>query len=146
MSQLLNRVVFVKDPTALPEGMKHHTAVEALSRNNRVVILLSHGNKYNFPKGWLLPENVSLIEYEFDNKSIEAGTSQVRAMLRRHGIDLYSRHLDNSDPMPMLLAGSLMTLSPGTQVTFVNKPDQYTTAETPKREPVTVDCDWDLLT
>lgn len=34
---LSNRVVFVKDPTALPHGVAHHEAIDALAKNNKVV-------------------------------------------------------------------------------------------------------------
>ncbi len=141
---LRQRVVFVKDPTALPNGVQHHDAIDALAKNNRVVILLSHGNKYRLPKGWLLPHNVKLIEYDLTVESIEQSVNQIRSLLRGYGVDLYSRHLDNDDPMPMLLAGACMTLSPGTKVAFVNKPDQYSNAKQETDPTVNYDADWDL--
>lgn len=139
-----NRVVFVKDPTALPAGVYHHEAIEALSRNNKLVVLLSHGNKYQLPPGWILPHNCKLIEYELTLENIEQNVIKIRNMLSEHGIDLYSRHLDNSDPMPMLLAGACLTMGPGTTVAFVNKPDQFTNAKQAP-EPVYEETDWDLF-
>lgn len=140
-----NRVVFVKDPTALPNGVRHHEAIDALAKNNRLVLLLSHGNKYQLPTGWQLPGNVKLIEYDLTMPGIEENITKIRNILSDHGIDLYSRHLDNGDPMPMLLAGACLTLSHGTKVTFVNKPDQYINA---KQDPDPIsyeETDWDLF-
>lgn len=139
------RVVFVKDPTALPNGVRHHEAIDALAKNNRLVLLLSHGNKYQLPHGWLLPHNVRLIEYDLTTEAIEENVNKIRNILSEYGVDLYSRHLDNDDPMPMLLAGACMTMGPGTKVAFVNKPDQYSNA---KQDPDPIcyeDTDWDLF-
>lgn len=144
-AKFLGRVVFVKDPMALPNGVRHHEAVEALAKSNRVVILLSHGNKYIFPKGWLLPHNVKLIEYDLTLESVEQGVNKIRSILNGYGVDLYSRHLDNDDPMPMLLAGACLTLSPGTKVAFVNKPDQYSNAKQISDPTTYEETDWDLF-
>lgn len=138
------RIVFVKDPSALPQKVYHHEAIEALAKNNRVVILLSHGNKYKLPKGWIPPHNVITLEYELTLENIEENIHNLKHILSGYGIDLYSRHLDNSDPLPMLLAGSCLTLSPGTKVAFVNKPDQYTSAKQEESAKYK-DTDWDLL-
>lgn len=145
-AKLLNqRVVFVKDPTVLPQSIPHHEAIAALAKNNKLVLLLSHGNKYTLPLGWILPHNAIIIEYALTNEDIVQNVYRVRNLLNLHGIDMYSRHLDNDDPMPMLLAGACLTLSPGTKVAFVNKPEQYLNA---KQDPDPVkfeDIDWDLL-
>lgn len=137
------QVVFVKDPTALPLELRHHEAVEELAKTNRLVILLSHGNKYQLPSGWLLPHNCYLIEYDLTVESIAENVHRIRNLLNNYGIALYSRFLDNSDPMPMLLAGACLTLSPGTTVAFINKPDQFINT---KQSPVCYeDTDWDLF-
>ena len=137
------RVVFVKDPTALPSDLRHHEAVEALAEANRLVILLSHGNKYHLPAGWLLPHNCHLIEYDLTVENIAENVIKIRNLLNTYGIALYSRFLDNSDPMPMLLAGACLTLSPGTTVAFINKPDQFNT--TKQASIPYANTDWDLL-
>lgn len=141
---LNGRVVFVKDPTALPRGVPHTEAIDALSRNNRAVILLSHGNKYQLPKDWILPSNVSIFEYELDLDSIAEAVRRVREVLVQHGVDLHSRYLDNDDALPMLLAGACLTLGPNTKVVFVNKPDQYSNIKV-SQETVRKDTDWDLF-
>ena len=143
--ELLNqRIVFVKDPTALPRGISHVDVVEALAKNNKVVILFSHGNKYQFPKDWTLPHNVYLLEYDLTLTSIADHVYELSTLLQRHGVDLYSRHLDNTDPMPMLLAGACLTLNPGTKVAFINKPDQYINIKQ-EQEIVSVETDWDIF-
>lgn len=128
----------------MPQKTYHHEAVEALAKNNRVVILLSHGNKYKFPKGWMLPHNVVMLEYDLTLENIEENIHNLKNILSGYGIDLYSRHLDDGDPLPMLLAGSCLALSPGTKVAFVNKPDQYSNAK--QDESIKYkDTDWDIL-
>lgn len=121
-----SRVVIVKDPSALPGGLKHHRAVDALATTNKAVVLMSHGNKYKFPKGWILPGNVTLLEYDLENGSIEKCVIRLREILRGHGIDVHSRHLAEADPMPMPLAGSVLVMNIGTEIAFINEPVQYT--------------------
>ena len=143
-TQLLNqRVVFVKDPTALPEGIPHHTAVEVLAKNNKTVILLSHDTKYVFPKDWVCPENVSIIEYSLDLQSITACVIKLRELLKNAGVEIYSRHLDTGDPMPMLLAGACLTLTSGTKIAFVNQPSQFAAVKYPT-DPKPVQTAWDI--
>lgn len=140
---MLSRVVFVKDPTVLPLGVPHTEAIDALAKNHNVVILLSHGNRYQLPKDWLLPDNVSMFEYDLDLLSITHVVTVIRDLLREQGIEIHSRHLDNDDPMPMILAGACLTVGPNTKITFVNKPEQYTTKY---KEPIVVtDTDWDCF-
>lgn len=139
----INRVVFVKDPTILPPGVPHTEAIDALANNHQVVILLSHGNKYHFPAGWILPDNVSLLEYDLDLPSITQAVYLIRDLLRQHNIEMQSRFLDNDDALPMILAGACLTVGPNTKVTFINKPEQYTTKY--KNPIVTTDTDWDCF-
>jgi hypothetical protein len=142
-AHLLSRVVFVKDPSALPEGMPQHAAVDLLAKNNKAVILLSHDAKYVFPKDWVCPANVSIIEYALDVQSITACVIKLREILKTAGVDMYSRHLDTGDPMPMLLAGACLTLSSGTKIAFVNQPSQFATVKLPNDEKP-VETDWDI--
>lgn len=144
-TQVLSRVVFVKDPTALPKNVKHHEAIESLAAVNKVVILLSHGNKYILPPAWIFPHNVSLFEYEITMESIVNCVRQIKELLLKHHIGLYSRHLDNEDPMPILLAGACLTLGAGTEVSFINKPDEYTNTTVTPTKVEQSDVDWDLL-
>lgn len=140
---LVNRVVFVKDPSVLPQGVTHSEAIDALAKNHHLVILLSHGNKYLIPPGWIVPSNVHMFEYDLSLPSIAHVTGVIRNLLREHGIEIHSRHLDNDDPMPMILAGACLTVGPNTKLTFVNKPEQYTTKY---QEPIVVaDTDWDCF-
>lgn len=88
---------------------------------------------------------MSMFEYDLDMASIVACVSKVRALLSRHGVDLYSRHLDNDDPMPMLLAGACLTLGPNTKVVFVNKPDQYSNIKYQRDPIIDKETDWDLF-
>lgn len=138
------RVVFVKDPTALPQGVRHHEAIDALCKTHDLVMLLSHGNKYHFPRGWILPTNCKLVSYEVDTASIQSGLVLLRETLAAYGIGVHSRYLDDADPLPILLSSACLTMGAGTDVTFINKPTQYN-AE-PTAEPIEVpESDWDLL-
>jgi len=140
---LVNRVVFVKDPSVLPVGIPHSEAIETLAKNHQVVILLSHGNSYVLPNGWEMPGNVSLFEYDLDLLSITHVIGVIRDLLRDHGIEIHSRHLDNDDALPMILAGSVLTVGPNTKISFVNKPEQYTNK--PSKDPIIqTETDWDL--
>lgn len=145
-AELLRRVVFVKDPTALPGNVSHQAAVESLAAANNLVVLMSHGNPYLFPTGWIVPHNVKQIPYDLSLPGIVAGVLQVRELLREYDITMSSRHLDNDDALPMLLAGACLTVGSGTEVAFVNKPGQFTQAKqdnTPDvYDPHTTD--WDL--
>jgi hypothetical protein len=109
-----DRVVFIKDPSALPRGLKHPDAIDSLSKDSKLVILLSHGNKYALPPGWIMPHNVRLLEYDLDMASISKCVTTLKDLLKQHGIDVYSRHLTNTDPMPIVLAGACMTMRTGT--------------------------------
>lgn len=140
-----SRVVIVKDPSVLPEGVRHCDAVDALANSNKVVVLMSHGNKYKFPKGWILPSNVSLLEYDLTLGSIEKCVIRLREILHTHGIELHSRHLLEADPMPMPLAGSVLVMNLGTELSFINKPSQFTEELTIIANEDHSPSDWDLL-
>ncbi|NJL54359.1 hypothetical protein HC928_03610 [bacterium] len=145
MAATSSGVVLVKDPTALPEGFKHHEAVDALAKVSKLVVLMSHGNKYKFPKNWILPSNAVVLEYELDMGSITKCIIRLKELLREHGIDLHSRHLDGYDPMPMPLAGSVLVLNLGTNIQFINKPDEYTAPLAINPVMYDVDSEWDIL-
>lgn len=143
---LSTRVVVVKDPTALPEGTKHHEAIDTLAKLHKAVVLLSHGNKYKLPPGYILPANVTLLQYDLDMQSIQKCVIRLREILRQYGISIYSRHLDDEDPMPILLSGACLTMNSGTELAFVNRPDNYIEAkERPQNIPTDSMHAWDLL-
>lgn len=140
-----NRIVVIKDPTALPEGAKHDEAIDALARANKVVILLSHGNKYHLPPDYVMPHNVSTIQYDLDMQSIQRCVLRLREILREHGVQMYSRHLDDDDPMPILLGGACITMNAGTELAFVNKPEKYIATKEKLETPVSYEeTEWDL--
>lgn len=142
---LSNRVVVVKDPTALPEGVKHPDAIDALAKTHKAVVLLSHGNKYWLPPGYVLPANVTVLKYDLDMASIQKCVLKLREIFREHGISMYSRHLDDDDPMPLLLSGACMTMNVGTELAFVNKPDKYIeTREQRQQNAAQEEHSWDL--
>ena len=141
------RIVFVKDPSVLPTDVPHHKAIEDLSSTSEAVILLSHGNQYVLPKTWVKPANVTFIEYDIENTSIEKCVVLLRELLRSLGIDVHSRHLAGQDPMPIPLAGACLVVNVGTTVSFINSQEQYTAAlleggEDPETQPSS---DWDIL-
>lgn len=141
---LKSRVVFVKDPTALPQNVQHHEAVEALARSNNLVVLMSHGNPYLFPEGWIMPYNVKTIDYDLTVEGITAGVVQARDLLRTYNIDLHSRHLDNDEALPMLLAGACLTVPVATEVAFINKPSQFKTDAATTTSEEHFETIWDL--
>jgi hypothetical protein len=146
MATNLDRVVFVKDPSVLPEGVKHHEAIDSLAKANKLVLLLSHGNHYHLPQDWILPANVKLLEYDLDMPSIQAAVIRIRDILKQHGVDVYSRHLGGSS-LPLVLSGAVITANLGIQLAFVNGEDEYLKThkilETP---PSTSDStEWDIL-
>lgn len=148
MATGLDRVVFVKDPTVLPEGFKHHEAIDTLAAANSLVLLLSHGNKYKFPDGWILPANVRLLEYDLDMTSIQAAVIRIRDILREFGVDVHSRHLDDREALPMPLAGAIITMNVGTQLVFLNGENSYAALKKKVEVPVDRDEDpakWDIL-
>lgn len=139
-----NNVVFVRDPTALPKSVEHAQSVDALARSYKLVILLSHGNKYSFPDGWILPSNVELLEYDLEMSSVQAGVVKLRDILRRHAIEVRSRHLDKRDPMPLVLAGSVITVPVGTDVSFVNNESDFPTIQDLELPTTGTNTEWDL--
>lgn len=148
MATGLDRVVFVKDPSVLPEGAKHNEAIDVLSAANSLVLLLSHGNKYRFPDGWVLPANVKLLEYDLDMTSIQAAVIRIRDILREFGVDVRSRHLDDREALPMPLAGAIITMNVGTQLVFLNGENSYSAMKRKVETPPNKDEDpakWDIL-
>lgn len=138
------RVVIVKDPSIFPEGRRHDQVVDALANTHTLVVLMSHGNKYRFPKGWTLPNNASLLEYDLELGSIEECVIRLRELLRAHGIDVHSRHLENMDPMPIPLAGSVLVMNFGTEVAFINNEEQLATKLSNKDNEIHPS-EWDVL-
>lgn len=147
MATGLDRVVFVKDPSVLPEGSKHHEAIDALAAANKLVLLLSHGNKYKLPEGWILPSNVRLLEYDLDMTSIQAAVIRIRDILREFGVDVHSRHLNDGEALPIPLAGAIITMNVGTQLLFLNGENSYAAlrryVEPPRKEDDPAK--WDIL-
>lgn len=144
----VTRIVFVKDPTVLPDDVSHQEAVEALAKANKLVILLSHGNKYAFPEGWVPPANVKLLEYDLEIPSIQAAVRRVRLILREYEIDFHSRHLDDRDALPMVLSGAFVSLPPGVELAFVNGQTEYLKSHKNLETPLpTIDqkIEWDIL-
>lgn len=146
MATNLDRVVFVKDPSVLPEGVRHHEAIDALAKANKLVVLLSHGNRYNLPEDWILPANVKLLEYDLDMPSIQAAVVRIRDILKQHGVNVYSRHLGGGS-LPLVLSGAVITTNLGVQLAFVNGADEYVknhkSLETPPSTPDPAE--WDIL-
>ncbi|NBU69870.1 MAG: hypothetical protein EBS53_00170 [Bacteroidetes bacterium] len=143
---VLNRIVFVKDPTVLPENEKHHEVVDSLAKANKLVVLLSHGNKYNFPAGWILPSNVKLLEYDLEMPSIKAAVSRIRTLLREHNVEVHSRHLDERDTLPIVLSGALVAVPTGTELSFLNGQTQYVRTRKTLETPTIVEqTEWDIL-
>jgi hypothetical protein len=147
MATDLRRIIFVKDPTVLPEGVKHREAVEALADANKLVILLSHGNKYLFPEGWIPPANVKLLEYDLDMPSIQAAVRRVRLILKEHGVEVYSRHLDYFDALPIVLSGAVVEVPEGTELAFINGKTEYKHVHKILETPTSADepTEWDIL-
>lgn len=147
MANNLERVVFVKDPSVLPEGVKHHDAVDGLASANKLVVLLSHGNKYHFPENWILPSNVRLLEYDLDMTSIQAVVIRIRDILKEFGISLHSRHLGAREVLPIPLAGAIITMSVGTQLAFINGEAEYLASKATLESPPTQNdpSEWDIL-
>lgn len=142
-TRVLNRIVFVKDPTALPEGVPHTNAVVALAAINQFVVLLSHGNKYDFPSDWIPPYNSALIEYDVSSVSdIEEKTRVLHELLKKQGVVLHSRWLDKDYALPMLLSGACLSHRDGMQVAFLNNSTHY---QTNQQTETDVDSDWQLL-
>lgn len=144
MADNCKRVVIVKDPSVLP-NKNHHLIVDALASANKLVVLMSHGNKYRFPPNWILPANVTVLEYDLESGSIEKCVIKLREVLRAHGIDVHSRHLDGADPMPMPLAGSVLVMNLGTEISFVNQSNQLTSNITSSQDSEDYSSEWDLL-
>jgi len=115
----VNSVVFVKDPSVLPAG-KHDLAIDDLANKHKLVLLLSYGSPYSLPPNWILPSNVKILDCDLDLPSIQATVVRLRDILRDHGVDLYSRHLDTFDPMPIVLAGACISMNTDTQLIFLN--------------------------
>lgn len=147
MANHLERVVFVKDPSVLPEGVKHHEAIDGLAGANKLVILLSHGNKYQFPEGWILPSNVRVLEYDFDMTSIQSVVIRIRDILREFGINLHSRHLGAREVFPIPLAGAIITMNVGTQLAFINGENEYLASKSSLETPPAANdpSEWDIL-
>lgn len=147
MANNLERVVFVKDPSVLPEGVKHHDAVDNLATANKLVVLLSHGNKYSFPEGWILPANVRILEYDLDMSSIQSVVVRIRDILKEFGISLHSRHLGAREVFPIPLAGAVITMNVGTQLAFINGESDYLSSKAMLETPPTQNdpSEWDIL-
>jgi hypothetical protein len=131
----------------LPEGSRQHDAIDTLAAANSLVLLLSHGNKYKLPEGWILPGNVKLLEYDLDMTSIQAAVVRIRDILREFGVDVHSRHLDDREALPIPLAGAIITMNVGTQLVFLNGENSYTAlrqkVETPSKDEDPTK--WDIL-
>lgn len=146
-AHVLTRIVFVKDPTVLPENEKHHEVIDSLAKANKLVVLLSHGNKYNFPDGWILPANARLLEYDLEMPSIQAAVRRIRNLLREYDVEVHSRHLDERDALPIVLSGALMAVPSGTELSFLNGQTQYVRTRKVLETPVILDqqMEWDIL-
>ena len=142
--ELINRIVFVKDPEVLPTNVTHADAIDSLSRTNNVVILLSHGNKYILPSDWITPHNVTFLEYELEMSSIQECVIKLREVLHSHGIEVYSRHLpDRFDVLPLPLSGALLVNNIGTELSFINNEQQFK-LDKPKSDSYDFDLSWDF--
>ena len=143
VADVRHRVVFVKDPSILPDGLTHEEAVERLSRANSLVLLLSHGNSYRFSDGWLLPANVRMLEYDIETLSLRECAERLRGYLREAGVQLHSRHLDFREALPLVLTGSVLVTPNTTELVFINhQVELEELSELPSNAPPTNK--WDL--
>lgn len=141
----INRIVFVKDPTVLPDSVTHYETVESLAKVNKLVILLSHGNKYLFPKGWDLPKNVRLLEYDLDMPSIQAAVRKLRLILHEHDVEVQSRHLAFQDALPIVLSGALVSVPQGTELAFLNGKKDAQVHRVFDTPTIQINTEWDIL-
>jgi len=145
MANILDRLIFVKDPSALPVDVPHEDAIEALSRDYKLVILFSHGDDYDLPDNWIFPSNVKLIAYSLDNASIQATVIRLRDLLQSVGVKFESRHL-GLEALPIPLSGALIHMNTDTTLVCLNSTADYfkhvKTNET--KQTIQLKTDWDL--
>jgi hypothetical protein len=145
MANILDRLIFVKDPHALPLDIPHEVSVDVLSRQYQLVVLFSHGDLYDFPDNWILPQNVKLVQYDLDTSSIQATVIRLRDILATVGIHFESRFL-GMEALPIPLSGALIRLNTKTEFTCLNSPSDYLkhvkAIDQPNEEQTTTD--WDL--
>ena len=146
-NNILSHVVFIKDPTSFPADVNQEEAIYALSKVNKLVILLSHGNAYNFTEGFILPDNVKLVPYSLDSfDSITQCVILLCEILKEHDIDLHSRYLDGSVALPLVLSGAILKTDNNTTVHFINDEKQFKELKIVKpSNPIQDESKWDLL-
>lgn len=114
-ARVLNSITIVKGPNSLPKDITHKQSVERLAKLHRLVILISFGDDmYSFPNECQLPPNVRHINYSCE--TLDSSLDKVRDCLSGFGVGLISRHSVDSDPLPMLLTGSILCVPEGTEL------------------------------
>jgi len=145
MANILDRLIFVKDPHALPLDVPHDVSIELLSRQYRLVVLFSHGDLYDLPDNWIFPQNVKLVQYGLDTSSIQATVIRLRDILATIGVRFESRFL-GMEALPIPLSGALIRLNTDTEFVCLGNASDYLkhvkAIDQPDQEQTKTD--WDL--
>jgi hypothetical protein len=132
----MGRILVVRGPKSLPSDVDHATAISALCRDAKLVLLFSFGDdKYKIPPSFTLPTNARLIDYDYE--TLDESVDEVSEAFALMGAQFVSRH-QLKGTMPFVLSGGVISLPPGTSLEFYD--NQKTNS------PTSVDVDDSLST